>query len=87
MFTGTGASIQSSYCNQKVLVVMREMRWWLQSLLLKTVKKYFLHLSLEADNRCELIIYICMNPVTFILMDTEGECFQKSCFILYEPQI
>lgn len=76
MFTGTGASIQLSYGNQKMLIVMREMRWWLQSLLLKTVQKYFLHLSLEVDNRCELIIYICINPVTFILVDTEGECFR-----------
>ena len=66
---------------------MREMRWWLQSLLLKTVQKYFLHLSLEVDNRCDLIIYISMNQVTFILVDTEGECLQKSCFILYEPHI
>ena len=77
MFTGTGASIQPSYGNQKVLIVMRKMRWWLQSLLLKTVQKYFLHLSLEVDNRCDLIIYICMNPVTFILVDTEGECFRN----------
>jgi len=77
VLTGTGVSIQPSYGNQKVLIVMREMRWWLQSLLLKTVQKYFLHLSLEIDNRCELIIYICINPVTFISVDTEGECFRN----------
>jgi len=85
--TGTGASIQPSYGNQKVLIVMREMRWWFQSLLLKTVQKYLLHLLLEVDNGCDLIIYIYMNPVTFISVDTEGECLQKLCFILYEPQI
>lgn len=51
----------------------------------KSTKIFFI--KLEVDNRCDLIIYICMNPITFILVDTEGECLQKSCFILYDPQI
>ena len=50
-----------------------------------STKIFFTLKSLEVDYGCELKIYICMNPVIFILVDTESECLQKLCFTVYEP--
>lgn len=39
MLSAVGASVQLSYSNKEMFIVPRKMRWWLQSLLFKTVQK------------------------------------------------